>query len=101
MSRQTRHGRYRGWSLLNLFGDPRAEETVIRLQRIARGAPRRSLGELAAIPVPTLVMVNRNDPVHPFEYGAILAKAILGARHAADVQLCIAEFLKNHRLTVS
>src|SRR5262249_15470350 len=103
---------YRQWpyfahGLLGLFDDPRAEETVIKLERIARDAPCRSLEALTAIRVPTLILVNRHDPVHPFEYGEILAGAIRGARvceitsksegesrHAADVQRCITEFLK-------
>ena len=98
---------YFAQSLLGLFGDPRAEETVIRLERIARDAPCRNLDELAAIRVPTLVLVNRHDPVHPFEYGAVFRGAISGAqvreitaksegesRHAADVQRCVTEFLK-------
>ena len=98
-------------SLLSLFDDPRAEETVVRFERIARDAPCRCLERLAAICVPTLVMVNRDDPVHPFEYGAMLMSAIDGARlceiapksegesrHARDVQRCVTEFLKENAL---
>ena len=103
---------YRQWpyfaqALLGLFDYLHAEETVTRLERIARDAPCRNLEELAAIRVPTLVLVNRHNPVHPFEYGEVLTGAIPGARvceitpksegesrHAADVQRCTTEFLK-------
>jgi pimeloyl-ACP methyl ester carboxylesterase len=94
-------------SLLGLFDAPRAEETAVKLERIANDAPCRSLQELAAIGVPTLVLASRYDPVHPFEYGGILAQAIPGARlceitaksesesrYAADVQRSITEFLQ-------
>ena len=98
---------YVAGSLLGLFDDPRAEETAVKFERIANDAPCRSLAELAAIHVPTLVLANRQDPVHPYEYGEILAQAIPGAqlrevtaksesepRHAADVQRSVTEFLK-------
>lgn len=98
---------YFAQSLLGLFDDSRADETVVRLERIARDAPCQKLEALAAIRVPTLILVNRHDPVHPFEYGEVLAGALPGARvceitpksegesrHATDVQRCITEFLK-------
>jgi pimeloyl-ACP methyl ester carboxylesterase len=98
---------YFAQSLLSLFDYPYAEENAIRLERIARDAPLQSLNQLKGIRASTLVVVNRNDPVHPFEYGAILANAIPNARlreispksegesrHAADVQRCVSEFLK-------
>jgi pimeloyl-ACP methyl ester carboxylesterase len=94
-------------SLLGLFDGPRAEETVEKLERIANDAPCRNLDELAAIRLPTLVLANRRDPVHPFDYCQILAGAIPSARlreitakaesesrHAADVQRSITEFVK-------
>ena len=71
---------YVAGSLLNLFDDARAEEAAIKFERIARDAPVRRLADLAAIRLPTLVLANRDDPVHPFEYGTILAKAIAGAK---------------------
>jgi pimeloyl-ACP methyl ester carboxylesterase len=95
-------------SLLDLFNDPRAEETAVKFERIANDAPCHDLSELAAIRVPTLVLANRDDPVHPFEYGELLANAIPHAqvceltpkseseeRHAADMRRSIAEFLKS------
>ena len=60
-------------SMLNQFDNPRAEATVITLERIQNDAPCTSLQQLADIRVPTLVLANRQDPVHPFEYGQIIA----------------------------
>ncbi len=88
------------------FNHPRAEETVIKLERIPNDAPNSSLEELAGIRVPTLVLANRQDPVHPFEYGETLARVIPNAdfieltsksvsleRHGIEVQQGIGEFL--------
>lgn len=96
-------------SMARQFDGPRAEETVARIERIPPDAPCRSLAELKAIRVPTLVLANRQDPVHPFEYGQMLTEAIPGAifreltaksvspeQHAADVQTHIEAFLKAH-----
>jgi pimeloyl-ACP methyl ester carboxylesterase len=96
-------------SLLTQFNHPRAGETVIKLERIPNDAPNRDLSELSRIRVPTLVLANRMDPVHPFEYGQTLARAISNAefneltsksvsleRHETEVQQFIEEFLKRH-----
>jgi pimeloyl-ACP methyl ester carboxylesterase len=96
-------------SLLGQFWNPRAEETVIKFDRILQGTPLSNLAELKAIQVPTLVLANRQDPIHPFEYGEVLADLIPGAEfreltpktlnptaHAGDVQRCISEFLTLH-----
>jgi pimeloyl-ACP methyl ester carboxylesterase len=96
-------------SLARQFDSPRAEETVVKLERIPSDAPCRSLDELKSIRVPTLVLANRQDPVHPLEYGEILSRAIPGAtfreiaaksvspeQHAADVQAGIEAFLTKH-----
>lgn len=96
-------------SLARQFDHPRAEETVIKIQRIPHDSPIRSLDEVKAIRVSTLVLANRQDPIHPFEFGEILANAIPGAtlreltaksvspeRHTADVQRHIEAFLKEH-----
>jgi pimeloyl-ACP methyl ester carboxylesterase len=93
-------------SLLGQFDHPRAEETVVKLERIPQDAPCRSLRELEALAVPTLVLANRQDPIHPYDYGETLARTIRGAefgeltpksvskeRHAADVQRRLTEFL--------
>ncbi|HLN31137.1 MAG TPA: alpha/beta hydrolase [Gemmataceae bacterium] len=96
-------------SLLGQFDNPRAEETVAKLERVPQDAPCRSREEWKAIIVPTLVLANRRDPIHPFAFGEILANGIAGAefreltaksvskeRHAADVQNFISAFLIRH-----
>jgi pimeloyl-ACP methyl ester carboxylesterase len=66
-------------SLAALFTDPRAAETCARLERIPRDAPNRDRAEWRRVALPTLVLANRQDPIHPFEYGEILAREIPGA----------------------
>ena len=91
------------------FTNPRAEETVVKLERIPVDAPNLNLEEWKSIRVPTLVLANRQDPIHLFEYGEILAKTIPAAefyeltpksvsleRHGADVQRFLEEFLVKH-----
>ena len=94
-------------SLLSQFSHPRAEETVVKLERIPLHIPARKREDWAAITVPTLVLANRQDPIHPYEFGETLARMIPGAElreltsksvnveaHAADVQRHIEAFLK-------
>jgi pimeloyl-ACP methyl ester carboxylesterase len=96
-------------SLLTQFNHPRAEETVVKLERIPNDAPNRDLSDLSKIRVPTLVLANRSDPIHPFAYGQILTRAIPHAEfkeltsksvslehHEREVQQFIEEFLKRH-----
>jgi pimeloyl-ACP methyl ester carboxylesterase len=93
-------------SLLGQFSSPRAAETVVKLERIPRDTPLDDLNDLTAIRAPTLVMANRQDPIHPFAFGETLGRLIPGAgfqeltpksvskeRHADDVTFCIARFL--------
>jgi pimeloyl-ACP methyl ester carboxylesterase len=96
-------------SLIGQFENSRAEETVVKLERIPNDAPVRDLAALGAIDVPTLVLANRQDPIHPFGYGTELARRIPGAEfreltpksvsregHARDVQRTIEDFLRRH-----
>ncbi len=93
-------------ALLGQFGHPRAEETVAKLERIPAHIPAHSRADWKKIMVPTLVLANRRDAVHPFEFGQVLAREISGAafveiapksdglaRHAAEVQRAVEEFL--------
>lgn len=93
-------------SLAGQFDNPRAEETVAKLERIPPDHPCESLAVLGRINVPVMVLANRQDPIHPFEYGRRLSEAVPGAmfreltpksadkdRHAADVQQYLEEFL--------
>lgn len=96
-------------SLIKQFAHPRAEETVAKLERIPQYVPSFKRKDLRAISVPTLVLANRQDPVHPYEFGKTLARLIPGAEfreltpksasieaHGVDVQRYIAEFLLKH-----
>ena len=69
-------------SLLGQFDRPRADETVAILERLPADDPVRSLDRLATIRVPTLILANRQDPVHPFAFGGALAQALPGAQLA-------------------
>jgi pimeloyl-ACP methyl ester carboxylesterase len=93
-------------SLAKQFESPRAVDGVVRLERIPGDAPCRDLRELGEIGVPTLVLANRRDPIHPFEYGEELARRIRGAelreltpkseskeKHAEDYQRALEDFL--------
>lgn len=94
-------------SLLGQFESPRAEETVIKLERIPNEAPNYDRQEWRKIKVPTLILASRWDPIHPFEYGKILAelipkaefkeltpKSISKEQHAKEVQMFIEKFLR-------
>ena len=95
-------------SLVALFADPRAVETVARLERIPQDAPNRDRSEWGQIAIPTLVLANRCDPIHPLEFGQVLARAIPHAQFAeltpksidlakytAELRRHLAEFLQS------
>lgn len=102
-------------SLLSQFAHPRAEETVAKLERIPNYAPKHLRADWRRIQVPTLVLVNRQDPIHPFEFGEVLAQTIPSAKlveltpksvsvekHATDVQRALEDFLvKNFKVTAT
>lgn len=98
-------------SLSNQFRHPRAREMAKNLDRIPNDAPIRDLTALRKISVPTLILANQRDPIHPFEYGARLAEEIPGAEfreiaaksddlqaHLCQTQSRIEEFLNEHFL---
>lgn len=93
-------------SLLAQFAHPRAEETVAKLERIPNYVPAHRRDDWRRIAVPTLVLANRQDEIHPFTFGETLAAAIPNARlvevapksvskerHNAEVQAALDEFL--------
>ncbi len=93
-------------SLLAQFAHPRAEETVAKLERIPAHIPAHTRADWKRIAVPTLVLANRRDAIHPFEFGEVLAREIPGAafaeiapksdgleRHAEEVQRAVEDFL--------
>ena len=63
-------------SLCGQFAHPRAEETAVKLARIPNTAPVPDSGLLASITAPALVLANRQDPIHPFAYGEIIARLL-------------------------
>ena len=67
-------------SLLSQFTHPRAEETVAKLERIPHYVPKHRREDWRRIKVPTLVIVNRQDEIHPFEFGDSLGREIPNAR---------------------
>jgi pimeloyl-ACP methyl ester carboxylesterase len=79
-------------SLVGQFDSPRAEETVVKLERMPNDAPS--------------LLASRQDPIHPFGYGQTLAREIPRAefleitaksvnleQHGRDVQTFIEVFL--------
>jgi pimeloyl-ACP methyl ester carboxylesterase len=96
-------------SLAGQFERPDVEETVFKLHRIITDSPCNTLEDLHAISVPTLVLANDLDPIHPLEFGHILAKSIPSAefrqitsksisieKHEHDVQAALEHFFRTH-----
>ena len=71
---------YTAASLLGQFDDPRAEDAVVRLERMPNDAPTRDAAAWTSLRVPTLVVATRADLTHPFAYAEELAWAIPAAR---------------------
>jgi len=93
-------------SLVKQFSRPNAEATIDLLERLPGDAPNRDPREWAQMRLPTLVLANELDPVHPCAYGETLSQAIPGARlaritskevdaeqHARDIQSALGPFL--------
>jgi pimeloyl-ACP methyl ester carboxylesterase len=98
-------------SLCGQFDSPFAVERAVRLDQIPCDSAIKSITQLGDLLVPTIVMANRQDPIHRFEMGTALAEAIQGAEfheitpksvsrqsHAADVQRNLTSFLQYHFL---
>ena len=93
-------------SLAGQFDNPMVEETAFKFERIIRDSPCGDRAEWANIKVPALVLANRSDPVHPFEYGVEMQRLIPGAefheitaksvsleQHNTDVRRCLDSYL--------
>ncbi len=93
-------------TLAGHFLHPRAEETAIKFDRIARDDPGADRSKWSSIQVPTLVLANRRDPIHPYEYAEELSRTIPGAMfreltpksvsligHGQDVRMAFEAFL--------
>ena len=96
-------------SLAAQFDRPGIEDTAFKLARLIHDTPSLDRREWSRIKVPTLVLGNHHDPIHPFEYAAQTADLIPGAtlreitpkslsldQHNADVQKAITDFLIAH-----
>jgi pimeloyl-ACP methyl ester carboxylesterase len=94
-------------SLCRQFEHPRAEETAVKLARIPNTAPIPDARALASITAPALVLANRQDPIHPFAYGELIAgllpradlkeltsKSVSVEQHIRQTQEYIEQFLK-------
>lgn len=94
-------------SVVGQFTHPRAEETVIKLERMPQDAPCVDRSQWASIDVPTLVLGNHVDPMHPYAMAEAVAAGIPNARlreltsksvdktrHVQEVQQFIGEFLR-------
>lgn len=70
-----------GATMLEGFFAGRTPEAIVAAyQAIPRSVPYRSPVELQSIATPVLVLANRRDPLHPFEYAETLARAIPNAK---------------------
>ena len=76
-------------AVLGMFDDPSCEETVDRFERIPRDCPSRDRSAWRAIRVPTLVLANHQDPIHPFAMAPDLAREIAGAELQTLTPKCI------------
>jgi pimeloyl-ACP methyl ester carboxylesterase len=93
-------------SLLKLFDYEHLSETAIKFERIPEDTPSHDRNEWKGISMPTLILVNKSDPIHPFEYGfeyasqishadvrEIAAKSMSEEQHHRDVQKYIDSFI--------
>jgi sugar phosphate isomerase/epimerase/pimeloyl-ACP methyl ester carboxylesterase len=96
-------------SLASQFLHPRAQEAVVRLEKIPLDAPGTDRRQWRAIAVPTLVLASDHDAIHPLEFGVTLSREIPGAEfkeltpktvdaevHREETQLFLEDFLLRH-----
>jgi pimeloyl-ACP methyl ester carboxylesterase len=92
-------------SLVKQFERPNAAESVDLLERLPADAPNRAAQAWTQLRIPTLILANDLDPVHPYGYGEVLARAIPGAvltritskeidarQHSQDIQQAVERF---------
>jgi pimeloyl-ACP methyl ester carboxylesterase len=93
-------------SLVGQFKQPRAVECAARLAGLIVESPCPDRALYSTIKVPTLVLGNRQDPIHPWDLAQTVAGLIPGCefreitpksvsldQHAADVQRAVDGFL--------
>ena len=97
-------------SFTNQFLAEGASETALKLERIINDSPHADRNAWRKIGVPTLVLGNELDPIHPISFARELAQVIPGAqfaeicsksvsieRHQADVQQSLEGFMGRYR----
>ena len=62
-------------TLLGMFDDPTSIETAEKFRRIPQSCPAPNRHDWSSVAVPTLVLANYQDPIHPYEMGPALAAA--------------------------
>jgi len=67
-------------SLSGLFASQSSEALVASFQAIPASVPSDSLDRFCALDIASLVLANRNDPIHPFELAEALANKLPGSR---------------------
>ena len=96
-------------TLVASFTNRGAEATISTYRYIPASVPFHSWEELRSIRAPALVLANRNDPIHPFEYAEQLCSALPQATcreipskaeslelHQSRFRECVTEFLCAH-----
>jgi pimeloyl-ACP methyl ester carboxylesterase len=96
-------------SLVGQFEQPRAEECVARLERLPGDTPCTSRDDYRKIHTPTLILGNRQDPIHPWAFAEALAqlmphaqlceitpKSVSVENHTADVTTALDAFWIHH-----
>jgi sugar phosphate isomerase/epimerase/pimeloyl-ACP methyl ester carboxylesterase len=96
-------------SLASQFLHPRAQEAVVRLEKIPLDSPCADRRKWRTLAVPTLVLANDHDAIHPLEYGVTLSREIPGAEfkeltpksisadlHREETQHFLEDFLLRH-----
>ncbi len=63
-------------TMVESFTNRGAEATIKTYRYIPASVPFHSWEELRSIQAPALVLANRNDPIHPFEYAEQLCSAL-------------------------
>ena len=94
-------------SLLGQFDSARAEDGVVRLERMPADVPDHNRGRWSALKMPVLVLAHDDDPVHPLACGRaitgsipqarfveITPKSVNRERHEAEIRKEIEAFLK-------
>lgn len=98
-------------SMMNFFRDHAALKYPEKFARIPAESPFETLDSLKAITVPTLILANRQDDIHPFHSSELIHEAIDGSvfheiackrydreGYYKDLSLYINEFLNSLKL---